>query len=48
MTFREGLLGARSHIVFVLGLLVASVLVAGLDAWDVRPSPEREAAIRAS
>jgi hypothetical protein len=47
MTFRQALLGARSHLVFILGLLVASALVIGLDAWDVRPG-RSAAAIRAS
>ncbi len=35
MTFREGLVSARGHIVFVLGLVAAFSLVIALERWDV-------------
>lgn len=33
MTFKEGLIKARSHIVFILGLVVAFGIVIGLESW---------------
>ena len=38
MTFREGLIAARSHIVFLLGLIVAFAIVMTLESWDLEAS----------
>jgi len=37
MTFKEGLINARSHIVFVLGLIAAFGLVYKIDTMDLKP-----------
>ncbi|MFD1912647.1 DUF3131 domain-containing protein [Halodurantibacterium flavum] len=43
MTFRNGLLAARGHIVFLLGLLVAFGIIFTLETWDMEPgAPARE------
>lgn len=37
MTFRDGLLAARGHIVFLLGLLLAFGIIFALESWDPAP-----------
>lgn len=37
MTFRQGLLRARGHIVFLLGLLAAFALIITLERWEPAP-----------
>lgn len=37
MTFRNGLLAARGHIVFLLGLLIAFSIIFALESWDADP-----------
>lgn len=39
MTFKEGLLRARSHLVFLLGLSVAFGIVIKLETWDIQRQP---------
>src|SRR5439155_9103825 len=39
MTFTEGLLKARSHIIFLLGLIVAFGIVIRLETWDIQRQP---------
>jgi Protein of unknown function (DUF3131) len=36
MTFREGLIKARSSFVILLGMLLAASIVIGLESWDTR------------
>lgn len=38
MTFRNGLLAARGHIVFLLGLLIAFSIIFALESWDADPA----------
>jgi hypothetical protein len=38
MTFKEGLIRARSHIIFILGLIVAFGLVISLERWNIEQS----------
>lgn len=39
MTFTEGLLKARSHIIFLLGLIVAFGIVIRLETWELQRQP---------
>jgi hypothetical protein len=39
MTFKEGLLKARSHLIFLAGLVVAFGVVIRLETWDVQRQP---------
>ena len=39
MTFTEGLLKARSHIIFLVGLIVAFGLVIRLETWEIQRQP---------
>src|SRR5262249_10609973 len=39
MTFTEGLLKARSHLIFLLGLVVAFGIVIKLEMWDIQRQP---------
>ena len=43
MTFRDGLIAARSHIAFILGLAVAFSLVMALERWDIQAKIRQEA-----
>src|SRR5712692_6256782 len=38
-TFKEGLLKARSHIIFLLGLSVAFGMVIKLETWNIQRQP---------
>ena len=48
MKFRDGLLAARGHIVFLLGLLVAFSIIFALESWDPDPQAAEAPAIAPS
>lgn len=48
MKFRDGLLAARGHIVFLLGLLVAFSIIFALESWDPAPQAAEAPAIAPS
>ncbi|GBC60644.1 DUF3131 domain-containing protein [Desulfonema ishimotonii] len=42
MTFKEGLISARSHIIFLLGVIAAFGLIYTLEKWDVQKKIEKQ------
>jgi len=48
VTFREGLIMARSHIVFILGLVVAFGIVISLERFDIEQGAKKEIEIKHS
>lgn len=48
MTFRDGLIKARSHIIFILGVIVAFGMVISLELWDIEQDIRKEIQITPS
>ncbi|MBW1972376.1 MAG: DUF3131 domain-containing protein [Deltaproteobacteria bacterium] len=46
MTFKEGLIKARSHIIFIIGLIVGFSIVITLSKWDIEKEIREKAMVK--